>query len=68
MKVEKQKAWLLIQQAQNMQKKDVPRSVFAHRAQRDLALHQLQAQDELFLEVGMEYEDFLRKLAELKLE
>lgn len=42
--------------------------VFIHRAQQQLQLHQLKAQDELFLEIGVEHEEFLRKVEELKLE
>ena len=42
--------------------------MFAHHAQQQLALHQFKAQDLLFFEMQVEYEDYLRKADELNLE
>lgn len=69
-KIEVPKANLLVRQARNMKDEKLVRSIFAHRAQQELQMHQLQAQDELWLETcngssaGVEYEDYLKKSAE----
>jgi len=62
------KALLLLQQARNNSQEEVPRSVFAHRAQQQLSLHQLKAQDTLYLLMGIEYEDYQRKTLEFGVE
>lgn len=69
-KIERPKAELLIRQARNMKQEEVPRSVFAHRAQIELQMHQLKAYDELYLETGegVEYEDYVKKSEEFKTE
>ena len=67
-KIAEPKADLLIKQARNMTTKEVPWSVFGHQAHQDLAYHQLKGQDEMFLEMAIEYEDYLKRLTELDLE
>ena len=67
-KIEGPKAQLLIKQARNTSNRKVPIGVFAHRAQQELQLYNLQAQDELFLEMEVEHEEYLRKMEDYKVD
>ena len=66
--VDEPKAMLLLSQARNKMNADIPKSVFAHRAQLQLQLVQLKAQDQIFLELGVEYDDYLKMFMEHELE
>ena len=69
-KIERPKADLLIRQARNIKDGEVPRTVFSHRAQIELQMVQVKAQDEIFLETGegVEYEDYQKKSEEFETE
>ena len=62
------RAFLLLQQARNRTTEAMPRNVFAYRAQQQLALHQTKIQDEIYLENGIEYEEYQRKSLQMKFE
>ena len=62
------RALLLLQQARNKSTEAIPRSVFAYRAHQQLELYQKQAHDELYLELGIEYEDYVRGIQHHKIE
>ena len=61
------KALVLMQQARNNSEEKMPTYVFAHRARQQLQLHEMKAQDILLSKTGFEYEDYLWKLTESKL-
>ena len=56
-------------QARNMKDGEVPRTIFAHKAQKELQMLQVKAQDEIYLETeGANYEDYQKQCEELELE